>query len=82
MPAGDAEGEGYLLVLVYDWRDEASELVILDARDVATGPVASVSPPRVPYGFHAAWVPAGEVWRSSRRVPGRPVPDRLAPEPP
>jgi carotenoid cleavage dioxygenase len=31
---------------------------VLDATDVAAGPVASVRlPQRVPYGFHAAWLP-------------------------
>jgi carotenoid cleavage dioxygenase len=31
---------------------------VLDATDVAAGPVASVQlPQRVPYGFHATWLP-------------------------
>ena len=35
-----------------------AEFVVLDATDVVAGPVASVAlPQRVPYGFHAAWVP-------------------------
>jgi carotenoid cleavage dioxygenase len=34
--------------------------VVLDATDVGGGPVASVAlPQRVPYGFHATWVPEG-----------------------
>lgn len=62
VPSGDGEGEGYLLAFVYDRRDDTSELVILDAGDVTAGPLASVAlPQRVPYGFHAAWVPATEV---------------------
>jgi carotenoid cleavage dioxygenase-like enzyme len=33
--------------------------VIVDATDVRGGPVARIATPqRVPYGFHAAWVPA------------------------
>jgi carotenoid cleavage dioxygenase len=34
---------------------------MLNARDVAAGPIARVAlPQRVPYGFHATWVPASE----------------------
>jgi carotenoid cleavage dioxygenase len=57
VPEGDGEGEGWVLVYVYDQRDDASTLAILDATDVAAGPVAEVVlPQRVPYGFHATWV--------------------------
>ena len=31
---------------------------VIDATDVGAGPVAAVTmPQRVPYGFHAAWIP-------------------------
>jgi carotenoid cleavage dioxygenase len=47
---------------VSDRATGATELVILGAGDVAAGPVARVEiPARVPYGFHATWVPAAEV---------------------
>jgi carotenoid cleavage dioxygenase-like enzyme len=59
---GDDEGDGFLLTYVYDAADDTAELVVLDALDVAAGPIASVAlPQRVPYGFHAAWVPATAV---------------------
>ncbi|HEV7128666.1 MAG TPA: carotenoid oxygenase family protein, partial [Ktedonobacterales bacterium] len=52
------EDDGYLLTFVYDERDDVSELLILDARDVAAAPLARVRiPQRVPIGFHACWVP-------------------------
>jgi carotenoid cleavage dioxygenase len=57
VPDGKSEGEGWALAYVYDARDEQSVLAILDATDVAAGPVAEVVlPQRVPYGFHATWV--------------------------
>jgi len=58
VPTGQAEDDGYLLSYVYDAGRDRSDLVVLDARDVASGPVATVHlPTRVPYGFHATWVP-------------------------
>ena len=55
---GDGEGDGWLLGYVHDEATAVTELVVLDAADVAAGPVASVAlPQRVPYGFHAAWMP-------------------------
>ncbi len=59
VPAGAGEDEGYLLTYVHDEATDNSELVVVDATEVAAGPIARVElPARVPYGFHAAWVPA------------------------
>lgn len=42
---------------VHDAATDRSELVILDATDVAGGPVAVVEVPvRIPAGFHGNWV--------------------------
>jgi 8'-apo-carotenoid 13,14-cleaving dioxygenase len=55
-----AEDDGYLLSYVFDAGRGRSELVVLDARDLARPPLASVLlPGRVPYGFHGSWVPDG-----------------------
>ena len=55
--ADASEGEGWVLVYVYDATRDASDLVVLDALDCAAGPVARVHlPQRVPFGFHACWV--------------------------
>lgn len=55
-----AEDEGWLMGFVYDAAAGRSELVVLDATDLAAGPVATVAlPVRVPAGFHGNWVPAG-----------------------
>jgi carotenoid cleavage dioxygenase len=56
---GPAEAEGLIMTYVYDKAEDASELVALDALDVAAGPVARIKlPQRVPFGFHGTWVPA------------------------
>ena len=54
--AGDA---GWLMGYVYDAARDASDLVVLDARDVSAPAVATVElPVRVPFGFHGNWIPA------------------------
>ncbi len=53
-----AEGEGYLLANVYDANRNATHLVILDAENVADGPLATAYlDHRVPFGFHGNWMP-------------------------
>src|SRR5262249_39568106 len=55
---GAAEDDGWVLVLAYDQARNASEFLVLEARDLAGEPVACVRlPHRVPYGFHGNWVP-------------------------
>lgn len=54
---GAEEDDGWVLYLAYDQQRSSSELMILDARDVAGEPVARVElPHRVPYGFHGNWM--------------------------
>jgi carotenoid cleavage dioxygenase len=61
-PGSSAEDDGWLLVAVYDAGADTSELVILDARDMAADPVARIHlPRRVPHGFHGNWVPDASV---------------------
>jgi carotenoid cleavage dioxygenase len=58
-PDGTAEDDGWLLNLVTDLAGGTTEFVVLDARDVAAGPVARVLlPRRVPFGFHGNWLAA------------------------
>ena len=62
VPNGDGEGEGFVMSYVHDAADDKSSLVILDAQDVSAGPLAEIqTPQRVPYGFHATWVPVDEM---------------------
>jgi carotenoid cleavage dioxygenase len=51
-----AEDDGWVLALCYDQARDTSDFFILDARDIAGEPVATVRMPhRVPYGFHGNW---------------------------
>ncbi|MFB3107679.1 MAG: carotenoid oxygenase family protein, partial [Pseudomonadales bacterium] len=57
---GEAEDDGFLMSFIYDAGRDASELLILDARDLSEPPIAQVLlPARVPFGFHGSWVPDG-----------------------
>jgi carotenoid cleavage dioxygenase-like enzyme len=53
------EGEGWLLVPVARVSQGRSDLVVLDAQNLAAGPVATIKlPVRVRATFHGCWVPA------------------------
>ncbi|MEM9621480.1 MAG: carotenoid oxygenase family protein [Pseudomonadota bacterium] len=59
VPAAGAtsEDDGYLLSFVYDPASDQSELIIVDASNMAADPVARVHlPARVPAGFHGSWI--------------------------
>ena len=52
-----SEDEGYLLSLVYNQETDKSDLIILNAKEPKSGPLATVHlPQRVPFGFHGEWV--------------------------
>lgn len=54
-----AEGDGYIITLVYRAASNTSELLILNAQDINAEPVAVLKVPRrVPAGFHGSFVPA------------------------
>jgi carotenoid cleavage dioxygenase len=60
VPRGKEEGDAWALTFAYDRTRDTSDLVVLDAMDLAAGPVGRVRlPRRVPYGFHGWWVPSG-----------------------
>ncbi|MEM7141248.1 MAG: carotenoid oxygenase family protein [Actinomycetota bacterium] len=55
--AAAGEGEGWLMTFAWDATTDTSDFIILDATDVAAGPVATVKlPQRVPFGFHGTWL--------------------------
>ena len=52
-----SEDEGYLLSLVYNQETDNSDLIILNAKEPKSGPLAKVHlPQRVPFGFHGEWI--------------------------
>ncbi len=59
VPAADSrtDDEGWLVSYVYDRARGRSDLVILDASNIAGPPQAVIQlPRRVPYGFHGSWI--------------------------
>ena len=53
-----SEDDGYLMLFVYDASSAQSELVILDAKQLASPPLARIQMPRrIPQGFHGSWMP-------------------------
>ncbi len=59
---GDAEDDGYLISFITDMKLDRSECVILDARDIAAGPVCQIIlPHRICSGTHAVWAEAEEL---------------------
>jgi len=53
-----AEGEGYLLALIYRAASHTSHLAVFDAQRVGEGPIARAHfDHHIPAGFHGAWVP-------------------------
>lgn len=50
------EDDGYVVTLMHDARNRRSSLVILDAKDPAAGPVATLNLKRaLPFAFHCLW---------------------------
>jgi carotenoid cleavage dioxygenase len=58
VPADDTPGgPGWLMTYVYDTAADRSDLVLLDADDLTSPPVATVHlQARVPFGFHGNWL--------------------------
>jgi carotenoid cleavage dioxygenase len=57
-PRGPQEGDGWLCTFVQDRRNASSALWVLDAPTMEVA-AKVVMPRRVPFGFHAHWVPTG-----------------------
>ena len=56
-----AEDDGWLMSMVHNATDLTTDLVLLDASEPSSSPVATVHiPARVPYGFHGNWIPSAQ----------------------
>ncbi|MBD2141054.1 carotenoid oxygenase family protein [Anabaena sp. FACHB-1250] len=56
-PNATAEDAGWLMTFVYDENSQRSELLVINAEDMTSEPIARVIiPQRVPYGFHGTWI--------------------------
>ncbi len=56
-PDSSAEDDGWLVTFTHANDGSNASFVVLDAQDLARGPVAEVKlPQRVPHGFHGNWV--------------------------
>jgi carotenoid cleavage dioxygenase len=54
--ADAAEGDGWIIAVVYRAAEDRSDFVVFDAQDVAAGPIGVARVPRrVPFGFHGNW---------------------------
>lgn len=57
-PQAQGDDDGWVLVLMYNAERQCSDLVILDGKDIAAGPIARLKlPHHVPYGLHGCFVP-------------------------
>ena len=60
VPTADTEQEGHIILMAY--RDDGTDLLILDADDIASGPILRAPLPDVfPYGFHGYFHHAHEL---------------------
>lgn len=60
--AATEEDDGYLVTFDYSYATGQSSLVVFDAKTMDPTPVCCVAVPRrVPWGFHALWVPQSEL---------------------
>lgn len=60
-----AEDDGYLVSFITDMKKNRSECIIIDARDLAAGPVARIIlPHKISSGTHAAWTSHDDLARA------------------
>lgn len=64
-----AEDDGYLLSFVTDMNTRRGECLVLDASDIAAGPIATIRlPVFIPAGTHACWVEGDRIAGENRRT--------------
>ncbi|KTC87816.1 carotenoid oxygenase family protein [Legionella drozanskii] len=61
-PNAQAEDDGYLLLFAYDKKRNASDFLILNAKEIEKPPIAIIQlPRRVPHGLHGSWFPTPRI---------------------
>ena len=56
-PSGKAEDDGWVLLWIYNARDDRTELTIFNAQNITSGPVATLKlRHHIPYGLHGSFV--------------------------
>ncbi len=61
-PNAQSEDDGYLISFITDMKQDRSECIILDAQNIAAGPVCTiVLPHRISSGTHATWASAEQL---------------------
>eukprot|EP00607_Mallomonas_marina_P004088 CAMPEP_0182440320 /NCGR_PEP_ID=MMETSP1167-20130531/86990_1 /TAXON_ID=2988 /ORGANISM="Mallomonas Sp, Strain CCMP3275" /LENGTH=267 /DNA_ID=CAMNT_0024634245 /DNA_START=959 /DNA_END=1758 /DNA_ORIENTATION=- len=54
----EEEDNGYILSITYNGKDDSSEFLIFDAKDISKGPISrQLLPVTVPHGLHGSFVP-------------------------
>lgn len=67
-----AEDDGYLVTFLIDENTQGSQLAILDASDIARGPIARARlPHKISSGVHATWVEHAQLRRDEQLKSGR-----------
>ena len=62
IPRGSDEGDGWLIAMVGRRAENRTDCVILDARNLGAGPIATIKfPCRVHEGFHGIWIPGADL---------------------
>ncbi|KAL7535843.1 hypothetical protein ACHAXR_010022 [Thalassiosira sp. AJA248-18] len=57
----DSEDGGYILSVLFNGKDESSELIVLKANDIASGPITRVPlGMAVPHGYHGCFAPTDD----------------------
>jgi carotenoid cleavage dioxygenase-like enzyme len=65
-----AEDDGYVVSFVTDMNTRSSECIVLDARNIAAGPVARILLPHaISSGTHACWADASEIRSTATAIP-------------
>jgi carotenoid cleavage dioxygenase len=62
IPRGPGEGNGWIVMVCNRLEDHRSDLLLFDALDVSSGPIATINIPiRLRFGLHGNWADAVDI---------------------